>query len=135
MLARAQPTEPPVRKRLTLLTIIYYLQSWPLTVQLKTPFISSTRSYLTERKQHVKVNYTCSDWKFVKHGVPRGSILCLVLFNLFLNDVNLSDQITPSLRSHTDDTNSYSSSICPSTLQVNLQDSLSLLTIWFRKNV
>ena len=57
-----------------------------------------------------------------------------LLFNLLLDDVNFSDQIACSLRLYADDTFGYSSSVFPSILQVNLQDNLSLLTTWFRKN-
>ena len=33
------------------------------------------RSYLTDRKQHVKIDGNLSDWQIMKCGVPQGSIL------------------------------------------------------------
>ena len=91
------------------------------------------RSYLTDRKQHVKIDGNLSDWQIMKCGVPQGSILGPLLFNIYMNDANFSD-ISCSLRFYADDTTGYSSSFCPSTLQIILQKNLGLLVSWFRKN-
>ena len=69
----------------------------------------------------------------MKRGVPQGSILGPLLFNIFLNDVNFLDT-SCSLRFYADDTTGYSSSPCPSTLQIDLQNSLDLLASWFHRN-
>ena len=90
-------------------------------------------SYLTDRKQHVKKDGNLSDWQIMKCGVPQGSILGPLLFNIYMNDANFSD-ISCSLRFYADDTTGYSSSFCPSTLQITLQKNLDLLVTWFRKN-
>ena len=44
-------------------------------------------SYLMNRKQRVKLGDTRSDWIDVLKGVPRGSILGPILFNVFINDI------------------------------------------------
>ena len=44
-------------------------------------------SYLTERKQRVKINDQFSSWLDIIVGVPQGSILGLLLFNIFLCDM------------------------------------------------
>ena len=45
------------------------------------------RSYLSHRKQYVKINGSMSSIKDIEHGVPQGSILGPLLFILFINDM------------------------------------------------
>ena len=43
--------------------------------------------YLSNRKQRVKIDATFSEWTEINTGVPQGSIIGPLLFNIFINDI------------------------------------------------
>ena len=63
-------------------------------------------SYLTNRKQRTKVNGKYSSWEVILFGVPQGSILGPLLFNIFLCDLFLIMKET-SFASNADDNTPY----------------------------
>ena len=49
-----------------------------------------TRSYFSNRSQFVSVNGFKSDHETIKYGVLQGSVLCPLLFLIFINDLNIA---------------------------------------------
>ena len=97
-------------------------------------FIHWTFSYLSDRKQFTQIDADVSGLQPVDFGVPQGSILGPVLFNLYVNDIDDCCQ-SHSLQ-YADDTSIYESAK-PQDIQKavdNMNISLSNISAYARSN-
>ena len=69
------------------------------------PFLKWTLSYVTDRRQFVVIDDKLSNMTAVKFGVPQGSILGPVLFNIYVAD--LQSELSTKGYHHADDTTLY----------------------------
>ena len=90
-------------------------------------------SYLTERKQRVKINNVRSNWKAITKGVPQGSILGPTLFNVFINDIFYTMKEF-SLYNYADDNTVSCFANSASKLKNDLELCGNILTDWFIVN-
>ena len=90
-------------------------------------------SYLTGRRQRVKVNGSFSSWKEMKLGVPQGSVLGPLLFNIFINDIALLLNET-EICNYADDTTIYCSHMELQKVTLRLANDTVELSNWFAGN-
>ena len=90
-------------------------------------------SYLTGRRQRVKVNGSFSSWKEMKSGVPQGSVLGTLLFNIFINDIFLLLNES-EICNYADDTTIYCSHQELQEETLRLENDTVKLSNWFVEN-
>ena len=73
---------------------------------LSLPALKLIKNYLQNRKQRTKIRSFYSNWEDITSGVPQGSILGHLLFNIFLFDLFLEDENNYSAN-YADDTTPY----------------------------
>ena len=63
--------------------LLYKLKSFGISGNL----LNLIKHYLTDRSQRVLLNGQCSNWQPILAGVPQGSILGLLFFLIYFNDL------------------------------------------------
>ena len=90
-------------------------------------------SYLKGRKQSVNIKGTMSPYMDILAGVPQGSILGPVIFNIFINDMaNIFDKC--SLNNFADDNTLDFHASSLSELKINLETDSQKAIDWFGRN-
>ena len=89
-------------------------------------------SYLTDRQQFVQVNDTQSQFMDVQFGIPQGSILGPVLFNLYVNDMRNSIQDGFNFHQYANDMTIYQhcKPKCLQTCILNMNENMNNLETW-----
>ena len=90
-------------------------------------------SYLSARKQHVKVNGSFSNWRETNLGVPQGSVLGPLLFNIYINDM-LDLMEDAEICNYADDTTIYVVSDKIDDVVRRLEDGIAAILNWFPNN-
>ena len=90
-------------------------------------------SYLWNRKQRTKINNTYSAWDTTTHGVPQGSILGPLIFNIHLCDLFFALE-NVEISSFADDTTPYTVGGTLNNVIENLEQISSKLFDWFHAN-
>ncbi len=90
-------------------------------------------SYLSERKQRVKINGSFSTWRETVIGVPQGSVLGPLLFNIYLNDLFMFVKDT-QICNYADDTTIYASANNIESVIKTLESDALKITKWFPNN-
>ena len=90
------------------------------------------KSYLSDRWQRVKINTSYSSWSALLLGVPQGSVLGPLLFNLFLNDLFFI--IKTDICNYADDTTPYTVDISLERLMTKLESATNTALEWFHYN-
>ena len=91
------------------------------------------KSYLTNRYQRTRVGSSFSEWLEIILGVPQGSILGPLLFNIFINDLLKIVEKT-SICNFADDNTIFSCGNTVENVMSNLQDDLVKVLSWFSSN-
>ena len=95
--------------------------------------LSLLPEYLTSHKQRVKISLLYSMRNEIKRGVPQGSILSPLLFNVFINDIFMFIEIT-EVCNFADDDAIYDCCKDLSNILENLKHDMKILLKWFRIN-
>ena len=97
------------------------------------PALRLIRSYLLNRWQRTKINKSFSTWSELIVGVPQGSVLGPLLFNIFINDLFFIIKGT-DICNYADDNTLYTSDMKLDILMKKLECAVKESIDWFENN-
>ena len=89
-------------------------------------------NYLNYRYQRVRINSKYSSWSEIICGVPQGSILGPLLFNIYLCDLFLF--ISPNVANYADDNSPYATAKDIESVITQLENEAKSLLQWLKEN-
>ena len=96
--------------------------------------VTLLHSYLTTRKQRVKIDNVYSSWEEILFGVPQGSILGPLLFNIFVCDLFEFINKDVNIASYADDNTPYKTAKLPEEVIRSLENTSLDMLSWFSNN-
>ena len=96
-------------------------------IGLPEQMVEWCKNYLTERKQRVICGELKSEYQNVVYGVPQGSVLGPILFNIYIN--KLPNIAGDNIQMYADD------AVVFDTDPLELQQKLNYIVTWFNQNM